>query len=322
MKNMKVSKSFRLAVAMMTAGSLALAGTAQADEVVPGEAIIVGEEIIVVEEGCADCPVGNNGFISIAGGVDLYDKYFFRGLTQQTGGLQAQPWAELSIQLVDNGEGPFQNVALFAGAWSSLNSKDLMLYDDGNKEATQRPMPLYELDLYVGVSASLGAGFTASVSYVNYLYPNSGTTTIQELDLGLSYDDSEHLGAFALSPYVLLAFEVAGGGSGINGDKNGSYLEIGAEPGYTFNEDGSTPITVSTPIAFGMAIGEDYYYGGNTLGFASIGGSVSAPLSFIPAGYGDWSVWSGITGVWQAAGIRTADTAWKPNFGGGIAMEY
>ena len=183
-------------------------------------------------------------------------------------------------------------------------------------------MPLYELDLYVGVSASLGAGFTASVSYVNYLYPNSGTTTIQELDLGLSYDDSEHLGAFALSPYVLLAFEVAGGGSGINGDKNGSYLEIGAEPGYTFNEDGSTPITVSTPIALGMAIGEDYYYNGNTLGFASIGGSVSAPLSFIPAGYGDWSVWSGITGVWQAAGIRTADTAWKPNFGGGIAMEY
>lgn len=319
MKNMKVSKSFRLAVAMMTAGSLALAGTAQADEVVPGEAIIVGEEIIVVEEGCADCPVGNNGFISIAGGVDLYDKYFFRGLTQQTGGLQAQPWAELSIQLVDNGEGPFQNVALFAGAWSSLNSKDLMQY---NQDATQSPMPLYELDLYVGVSASLGAGFTASVSYVNYLYPNSGTTTIQELDLGLSYDDSEHLGAFALSPYVLLAFEVAGGGSGINGDKNGSYLEIGAEPGYTFNEDGSTPITVSTPIAFGMAIGEDYYYGGNTLGFASIGGSVSAPLSFIPAGYGDWSVWSGITGVWQAAGIRTADTAWKPNFGGGIAMEY
>jgi hypothetical protein len=319
MKSVKFGKSFRLAVAMMAAGSLAMAGVSQADEVVPGEAVIVGEEIVVVEEGCADCPVGNNGFITIAGGVDLYDKYFFRGLTQQTGGMQAQPWGELAIQLVDNGEGPFQNVSFFVGTWASLNTKDLMY---ANLPALETPTPLYELDIYLGVSASLGAGFTASVSYINYLYPNSDITTIQELDLGFSYDDSEHLGAFALSPYVLLAFEVAGGGSGINQDKNGSYLEIGAEPGYTFNEDGSTPVTVSAPIALGMAIGQDYYYGGDTLGFASIGGSVSAPLAFVPAGYGDWSVWTGITGVWQAATIRTGGTGWKPNFGGGIAMEY
>ena len=325
MKSLKTGKSFRFAVAMMAAGSLAMAGVAQADEVVPGEAVIVGEEVVVVEEGCADCPVGNNGFISIAGGVDLYDKYFFRGITQQTAGLQAQPWAELSIQLVDNGNGPFQNVAIFAGTWASLNSKDLTF---GNQDAPQNPSPLYELDLYVGVSASLGAGFTASVSYVNYLYPNLGVATIQEVDLGFSYDDSEALGAFAMSPYVLLAFEVANGVSGINADKNGSYLEIGAEPGYTFNQDGSTPVTVSAPIALGMAIGQDYFYRGDTLGFASIGGSISAPLSFIPAGYGDWSVWSGITGVWQSAGARASsrpgngDNAWKPNFGGGISMEY
>jgi hypothetical protein len=263
--------------------------------------------------------VGNNGFITIAGGVDLYDKYFFRGLTQQTAGLQAQPWAEIAIQLVDNGEGPLQNVSFFVGTWASLNSKDLGF---GNLDATQNPAPLYELDLYVGVSASLGAGFTASVSYVNYLYPNNGFSTIQELDLGISFDDSEHLGAFALSPYALFAFEVAGGSSGINGNKNGSYLEIGAEPGYTFNEDGSTPITVSAPIALGMAIGEDYYYGGDTLGFASLGLSGAAPLSFVPAGYGDWSVWTGITGIWQAAAIRTGGSDWKPNFGAGISMEY
>ncbi len=326
MKSLKTGKSFRFAVAMMAAGSLAMAGAAQADEVVPGEAVIVGEEIVVVEEGCADCPVGNNGFITIAGGVDLYDKYFFRGLTQQTAGLQAQPWAEIAIQLVDNGEGPFQNVSFFVGTWASLNSKDLGF---GNLDATQNPAPLYELDLYVGVSASLGAGFTASVSYVNYLYPNNGFSTIQELDLGISFDDSEHLGAFALSPYALFAFEVAGGSSGINGNKNGSYLEIGAEPGYTFNEDGSTPITVSAPISMGMAIGEDYVYGGNTVGFASLGLAGSAPLSFVPAGYGDWSVWSGITGVWQSAGARATSRpggdghdAWKPNFGAGIAMEY
>ncbi|HAC80035.1 MAG TPA: hypothetical protein DCG06_07050 [Deltaproteobacteria bacterium] len=319
MKSLKTGKSFRFAVAMMAAGSLAMAGAAQADEVVPGEAVIVGEEIVVVEEGCADCPVGNNGFITIAGGVDLYDKYFFRGLTQQTAGLQAQPWAEIAIQLVDNGEGPFQNVSFFVGTWASLNSKDLGF---GNLDATQNPAPLYELDLYVGVSASLGAGFTASVSYVNYLYPNNGFSTIQELDLGISFDDSEHLGAFALSPYALFAFEVAGGSSGINGNKNGSYLEIGAEPGYTFNEDGSTPITVSAPISMGMAIGEDYVYGGNTVGFASLGLAGSAPLSFVPAGYGDWSVWTGITGIWQAAAIRTGGSDWKPNFGAGISMEY
>ncbi len=73
MKNMKVSKSFRLAVAMMTAGSLALAGTAQADEGVPGGGGIGGEGNIVVGEGCAGCPGGKNGFFRLRGGGCLYD---------------------------------------------------------------------------------------------------------------------------------------------------------------------------------------------------------------------------------------------------------
>jgi hypothetical protein len=308
----ELSKSARLTAALVAAGSLALVGVAQADVAAP-EAVIVGEEIVVVEAVvCADCPAGNNGMISISAGVDLYDKYFFRGYTQQTKGLQVQPWAELGIQLVDNGDGAFGDVSLFIGTWNSVTSSGLGF---GDAEDTRSPANFYESDFYVGVSTSLGAGVSASASYIVYAYPSSGGD-IGEVDIALSYDDSEHLGNFALSPYVLFAFETSNSFT----DTDAGYFEFGIEPSYTLMENSDYPISISTPMALGVSMYEGYY-GDNTAGWGTVGGAVSVPLAFVPAGYGDWSASGGVYGIWQSAAIRSG-SAWQPNVGMGISMAY
>lgn len=318
------SKSIRMAAALVAAGSLGLATVASADELAP-EAVIVGEEIAVVEAAaCPDCPAGNTGMISLAVGIDFYDKYFFRGYTQQADGLQTQPWAEVAIQLVDNGDKPFGDVSLFIGTWNSLNSRH---HGFGDDPATTGPRNWYESDFYAGVGTSLGWGVSASVSYIAYMYPNNEGRagegdTIGEIDLAFEYDDSEYLGDFALSPYALFAFEIHNG-TGTDSAGNSSeagYFEFGVEPGYTVLGDTDYPISLSVPMSLGVSM-YDMYYGDNDLGWAQLGGVVSVPLSFIPSSYGSWSVAAGVYGIWQSAAIRTG-TAWQPNFGAGLSFDY
>ncbi|MFP6663439.1 MAG: hypothetical protein VCC00_04485 [Deltaproteobacteria bacterium] len=306
------SKSARLTAAFVAAGSLALVGVAQAD-VAAGDAVIVGEEVVVVEAvECADCAAGNNGMVSISAGVDFSDKYFFRGYTQQIAGLQVQPWAEIGIQLVDNGAGHFGDVSLFFGTWNSINTKgDEVL-------GGQSPHNWYESDFYAGISTSLGHGLSASVSYIAYTYPSTGGD-IGEIDIALSYDDSDLLGAFALSPYATFAFEIHRDQTAFEGN-NAGYFEFGIEPGCTVLENSDYPVSISTPVALGVSMYEGYF-GDNDLGWGTVGAVASVPLAFVPAGYGDWSVAAGVYGIWQSAAIRTG-SAWQPNFGMGISMDY
>lgn len=323
MKRLARSKS--ALVAVLAAGSLALAGAAQADEGA-GEAVIVGEEIAVVETtACPDCPAGNTGMISLAAGVDFADKYFYRGYTQQTSGVQIQPWAELDIQLT-NHEGPFGDLTLFVGVWNSINSKGAGLFAGGvNQPSTQDPSNWYESDFYVGLATSLGAGVSASVSYVGVFYPSVGGDALPgdrgEIDLTLSYDDSDLLGDFSISPYVLFAFGIHNFNFATGGD--GGYVEIGGEPSYTIG-DGAYAPTLSLPFNIGFSLYDDYY-GRNDVGWGQLGLAGSVPLGFVPASYGSWSASAGIYGIWQSAFVRDfagADRAWQPNFIFGISADY
>ena len=64
--------------------------------------------------------------------------------------------------------------------------------------------------------------------------PNDSFETIQEIAIKFKYDDSEMMGAWKLSPYVLVAFgldDQADFGNSINGNTDtdeGVYLEFGA----------------------------------------------------------------------------------------------
>ena len=107
----------------------------------------------------------------------------------------------------------------------------------------------------------------------------------KELSFGVTYDDG------LLGPYATLAVELDGQAD--NGFNEGSYLELGVEPGLPIpNSD----VGLSFPVVVGLSL-KDYYEGvtGNeTFGFFNVGAIVSIPLTGIPARYGLWEISGGV----------------------------
>jgi len=232
----------------------------------------------------------NSEMFSVALGADTTHAYLFRGIAQETSGSIFQPYAEIGIHLA--------NVDLIVGQWNSLHS--------GPTGASQRLDLLaerphttkmwYESDFYSGVSFDLLNNLEADVTYTSYLSPNNSFGTIKEVALGLTMDDSDfwldHLfGNFSLSPHILVAVELSGQADG--GASEGSYLELGIEPGFEL-ETGTVSISFPTNVGFSLS---NYYEDGghmnDTFGFFEIGVLAALPLT-MPSGYGSWEITAGI----------------------------
>ena len=225
-------------------------------------------------------PAPNTGNISVAAGMDIVTSYIFRGYEQENQGLILQPYAEIGAPLGETG------IDLTVGTWHSLHSAGTG--SDGNG-----PSRWYEADLYASLGYAINDKVAVSVGYTGYHYPNGAFNSIDELNFGVSYDDSELLGDWALNPYAMLAVEIRDAG----GDE-GSYLELGGELGAPFIESEDIPVEISFPIAIGLSV-DDYYQdvdGDNEFfGFLLIGAAASMPLDdFIPASYGTWAVSAGV----------------------------
>ena len=230
----------------------------------------------------------NTGNVSFSAGVDFTTHYFFRGALQEDQGLITQPYGEMGATLFES-DGIIKELDMYAGIWSSFHSEETfaMTTNDG-------PDSWYEADLYVGTSATLPANFSADLSYIAYTSPNDAFDTIQEIDLGLSYDDSEWWGdsGFALSPSATFAFEVD---NTLLGSDEGTYLGLGVSPSFTVVDSEDYPITASVPVTVGLSL-DDYYDLNNdddTFGFASVAPGLSMPLSFMPNEFGDWTLSAG-----------------------------
>jgi hypothetical protein len=180
--------------------------------------------------------------VSASAGVDFTSAYFFRGYLQENEGLIAQPWVDVAVAA---GEA----VSLNFGVWTSLHSAD----------ATGT---FYEADYYAGATFALGK-VSPGVLYTAYTSPDDIFSTIHELAISASFDDSES--AFPLSPSVMFAFDL---------ENPVHYWEIGAEPAIPMRED--APLSLSVPITLGMSL-KDYY--ATTLGFFSIGLNAAIPVS-------------------------------------------
>ena len=105
-------------------------------------------------------------------------------------------------------------------------------------------------------------------------------------------DDSGLLGAFALSPHILLAVDIDGQADG--GGAEGVYLELGIEPGFTLAQGSAYPLSVAFPLTLGLSL-SDYYehpVTGNdeTFGYFDAGIALALPLSFIPESFGSWGI--------------------------------
>ena len=259
----------------------------------------------------------NTGKIAFSGGMDVTTAYFFRGILQERNGFIGQPYLEVGANVYENEGGFLSSLTLLGGTWASVHSEET-----GNS-GTGAPA-LYELDFYGGVTAGLGDYVEAGASYVIYTSPNNAFSAVQEVDFTLGLDDSEFLGAFAMSPSVLFAIETE---NTAYGSEQGTYFEAGVEPGFNLIPGERYPVDLSFPITFGFSI-EDYYEderGDDELwGYGSFGLMASVPLAFIGEDYGSWSFTGGATAFIFNSNLKQTNDDDSPWVVGtfGIAAAY
>lgn len=263
----------------------------------------------------ADEPL-NNGGVSVSGGFDIVTEYWFRGIPQEDQGVIIQPYMDVAFDLAPLGE-VFEGTSLYVGTWGSV-------HEAGSPSAAgaQDGTGWFEQDVYAGVSIELPYSLSFDMSYIILFGPDSGGIFAEEIDVSLGWDDSGVWGdgfmANGLQPYVLFAFEVDGGSDGFgSGDRSspaglldggaGIYMEFGVEPSWTILHSEDFPVDFSIPVTVGFGLADYYEYVDSTaaagtaalededFGFFSVGFMFSTPLSFMPAEWGSWSTYSGVT---------------------------
>jgi hypothetical protein len=238
----------------------------------------------------------NPGAMTITGSIDFLNQYMFRGIRQNSTGFATWPAVDLGIAAY-SGNGGLKSVGINFGTWNSLHSGDTG--SDGPSGKLW-----YESDFYATLGFGFGHGTAFSTTYTAYTSPNSGFTTVKEISFKLGVDDSSYLGKAAVKPYIVIAQEFdtdVARGQADGGANAGTYMEIGAAPGYGFKR-----ATIAVPIKVGLSL-SDYYENPLTgedekFGFFSIAGIVTVPLGGTTS-FGAWNVHGGVE--YQALGKTT-----------------
>ena len=280
-----IRRWLHLPIAMLATFAL-IAGSAAAEAAEAGAPEAEAAETAAAESGAAavqDDVAPNSGFLGFSAGVDFVSDYYFRGIIQETGGFIAQPFLDASMSL-----GP---VSITAGTWNSLHSV-------GDAGFGGAPEIYYESDFYAGLGFAAGDLVGIDLTYTAYMSPRGSWGTTKEVALGFSFD------TFA-APYATFAFEVSGGADG--GPNEGSYVEIGFEPGVPLED---APVSLSFPIAIGASMSNYFEYqdamgvwSDSGFGFFSIGAALGVPLP-IPDEYGSWDLAVGVNALMFGEGVQ------------------
>jgi hypothetical protein len=223
----------------------------------------------------------NPGAVTLTGGFDFANAYFFRGIPQDDTGVIMWPSGDLGFALY-SGEGGLRSVGVNVGTWNSLHTGDAG--SDGPSGKLW-----YESDFYATVGLGFGKGTTLGVTYTAYASPNGLFGTVKEISFKLVVDDSGLFGAAAVKPYVVLAHELDGQADG--GAQEGTYLEVGIGPGFAWRR-----ASLTVPVRVGLSL-DDYYEGltgDDTFGFLSVAGVVTVPFTRMPTRFGSWNVHGGV----------------------------
>jgi hypothetical protein len=239
----------------------------------------------------------NPGRMTLTGSFDTVSTYMFRGIRQNSTGVALWPAADLGIALY-SGDGGLKSVGVNVGTWNSLHTGDTG--SDGPSGKLW-----YESDFYAALGLGFGKGVTFTTTYTAYTSPNNSYSTVKEFMFKLGVDDSAYLGKASVKPYVIVAqefdTEIDGltNGQADGGQNAGSYLEIGAAPGYS-----APRVGFAVPIKAGFSLGDYYELAGvdHKFGFFSIAGIVTVPLGGT-TGFGAWNVHGGVE--YQALGETT-----------------
>jgi hypothetical protein len=263
----------------------------------------------------------NSGRVSLSLGADWVSAYYFRGIANvQNGGSNVQPYAEIGFKLLDN-VGPLSSLVIAPGIWNNFQYGD-----KGRLVEPSDPRFWFESDLYLKLSATWLDVFTTGVTYTYYTSPNDSFSTYADVGLSLSLNDSKWLGAFALNPSLLFAFETKGEALASADGNKGIYMGLGLAPGYTFFEDSSLSFNVSAPLTFGFSVNDYYTVDGKnqTFGYFSGGPLFTFGLKFIPASFGNWALKAGVQFLVLNTNLKTVNTndSFVPIGSVGVSMTY
>jgi len=228
----------------------------------------------------------NEGNINLASSFDLSNAYMFRGLRQDDTRLIMWPSTDVAIRLSSRSNGD-PNASLHLGTWNSLHTGVT-----GSQGPTGRMW--YESDFYATLALQLVPGLDLGTTYTAYTSPNSSFSTVKELSFKLAADDASAapVAGVVLHPYALVAFELdtaPGLGQADGGVSPGTYLELGATPGFQ-----DAPFSITFPVKIGLSVHNYYELAGvdHRFGFLSLGAMASLPI-VRSSSYGTWNVHGG-----------------------------
>lgn len=234
----------------------------------------------------------NTGRLHFNLGVDITNRYFFRGIVQDRDGFLTQPYASIAFDLIKQ-DWTLQAVI---GTWNSF-------HDTAPLATTTNDFvrKWYEADLYAGLAVTAGE-WSGKAIYTFYTSPSGSFSTVQDVTLGAAYDDTALLGAFALHPALAIIFETGSNFADGADTRRGVYLEPSIAPGFTL-EDGVGGVLKGTAITFPVVLGlslSDYYENATgddeTFGYVSVGAKAVVPLG-LPKDWGAWSFSTGVQGL-------------------------
>jgi len=256
----------------------------------------------------------NPGNLTFTGSLDFLNTYMFRGIRQDDTKVIMWPALDLGMA-VYAGDGGLKSVGEREGDWHSLHSGSAG--SDGPSGKLW-----YEGDFYATVGLGFGGGVALGTTYTAYTSPNNMFSTVKEIAFRLGVDDSAYLGAGALKPYALVAFELdtqAGLGQADGGENGGTYVELGIAPGYA-----APSASLTFPVKVGLSAKDYYELAGvdNKFGYFSVGAMATVPIGGTSM-FGAWNVHGGVE--FQKLGDTTAfinggeDTKVIGSFGIGLS---
>ena len=256
----------------------------------------------------------NPGNLTFTGSLDFLNTYMFRGIRQDDTKVIMWPALDLGMA-VYAGDGGLKSVGVNVGSWNSLHTGSAG--SDGPSGKLW-----YEGDFYATVGLGFGGGVALGTTYTAYTSPNNMFSTVKEIAFRLGVDDSAYLGAGALKPYALVAFELdtqAGLGQADGGENGGTYVELGIAPGYA-----APSASLTFPVKVGLSAKDYYELAGvdNKFGYFSVGAMATVPIGGTSM-FGAWNVHGGVE--FQKLGDTTAfinggeDTKVIGSFGIGLS---
>lgn len=272
----------------------------------------------------SDTSSGNTGALHANAGLEFKTADFFRGIRQPENSPIFQPYVDLHLNVVNQGD---FHLGAYAGTRGS----------GAEKSHSGAPLTYYESDVLAGAEMTW-QNFRVAVGYTSYHSPNGSFATVADVGARVEIDDAAWMrGAgvpLGLNPHVAVYREILDQNAGTSvrsqPGKQNTYVEVGIRPEVTcdLNVAGIKHITFGLPVTLGMS--PDNYYSltptakSNAFGFTNVGVAGSIPLP-LPASWGQWDLHGEFDWVHDfAPGARAVNAGHKDFFygGAGIALHY